>query len=186
MAQFPGATQERPGSRPHAEPVGPAVSQALEYLVSSLPPKERACVLLKDVFDYSLEEIAELVESTVGGVKAALNRGRSKLESLPDRRVIQRSATAETSSLVRRYMDGFKRRDWDELRKLISADARLRVADRFAGKLTDSPYFGRYERKPIPWRVALGQLDGEAAILSLQKGPAGWEPKAVIRLHIVE
>ena len=44
-----------------------------------LPPKERACVLLKDVFDYSLEEIADLVDSTVGGVKAALNRGRAKL-----------------------------------------------------------------------------------------------------------
>jgi RNA polymerase sigma-70 factor, ECF subfamily len=168
------------------EPVGPAVSQALEYLVSGLPPKERACVLLKDVFDYSLEEIAELVDSTVGGVKAALNRGRSKLESPSDRRIVQPPATAETSSLVRRYVDGFNRRDWDELRKLIGADARLQVADRFAGKLTDSPYFARYERQPIPWRMALGQLDGEAVILSLQRGPAGWEPKAVIRLNIVE
>jgi len=51
--------------------------------VISLPPKERACVLLKDVFDYSLEEIAALVDSTVGGVKAALNRGRSKLAASP-------------------------------------------------------------------------------------------------------
>src|SRR5207249_1430024 len=33
---------------------------ALEHLVLLLPPKERACVLLKDVFDYSLEEIADL------------------------------------------------------------------------------------------------------------------------------
>jgi RNA polymerase sigma-70 factor (ECF subfamily) len=168
------------------EPVGPAVSQALEYLVSTLPPKERACVLLKDVFDYSLEEIAELVDSTVGGVKAALNRGRSKLESLSDRRIVQPPATAETSSLLRRYVDGFNRRDWDELRKLIGADARLQVADRFAGRLADSPYFARYERKPMPWRVSLGQLDGEAVILSLQKGPTGWEPNAVIRLHVVE
>ena len=39
--------------------------------------------LLKDVFDYSLEEIAELVDSTVGGVKAALNRGRTKLAESP-------------------------------------------------------------------------------------------------------
>src|SRR5258707_15076152 len=38
------------------------VGTALEHLVISLPPKERACVLLKDVFDYSLEEIAELVD----------------------------------------------------------------------------------------------------------------------------
>jgi RNA polymerase sigma-70 factor (ECF subfamily) len=64
------------------DPVGPAIGPAIEHLVLNLPPKERACVLLKGVFEYSLEEIAELVDSTVGGVKAALNRGRSKLESL--------------------------------------------------------------------------------------------------------
>jgi RNA polymerase sigma-70 factor (ECF subfamily) len=50
-------------------------------IVMALAPKERACVLLKDIFDYSLEEIAELVASTVGAVKSALNRGRSKLAS---------------------------------------------------------------------------------------------------------
>src|SRR5215471_4014381 len=41
------------------EPAAPDVGRALEHLVLTLPPKERACVLLKDVFDYSLEEIAE-------------------------------------------------------------------------------------------------------------------------------
>ena len=55
-------------------PVGPDLGRAVEYLVMALPPKERACVLLKDVFDYTLEEIAELVDSTLGGVKAALSR----------------------------------------------------------------------------------------------------------------
>src|SRR3989442_1472630 len=53
--------------------------KAVEHLVLTLPAKERACILLKDVLDYSLEEIAELVDSTVGGVKAALNRARTKL-----------------------------------------------------------------------------------------------------------
>jgi len=65
-----------------AAPFGSTVGPAIEHLVMNLPPKERACVLLKDVFDYSAEEVAELVDSTVGGVKAALNRGRSKLASL--------------------------------------------------------------------------------------------------------
>ena len=63
------------------EPVGREMDRALERLVMNLPPKERACVLLKDVFDYSLEDIAGLVDSTVGGVKSALSRGRSKLAS---------------------------------------------------------------------------------------------------------
>src|SRR4051794_13508762 len=65
------------------DPPGPALGRAVEYLVLTPPPKERACVLLKDVFDYSLEETAELVSSTVGGVKPALNRGRSKLAPPP-------------------------------------------------------------------------------------------------------
>jgi RNA polymerase sigma-70 factor (ECF subfamily) len=43
-----------------ADPPGVYLGRAVEYLVTSLPPKERACVLLKDVFDYTLEEIAEL------------------------------------------------------------------------------------------------------------------------------
>src|SRR5262249_39027292 len=42
-------------STPPVEPVGLALGKAVEHLVLALPPKERACVLLKDVFDYSLE-----------------------------------------------------------------------------------------------------------------------------------
>jgi RNA polymerase sigma-70 factor (ECF subfamily) len=37
------------------------IGKAVEHLVLTLPPKERACVFLKDVFDYTLEEVAELV-----------------------------------------------------------------------------------------------------------------------------
>src|SRR4051794_40443573 len=66
-----------------AEPPGAALGRAVEHLVLPLPPMERACVLLKDVFDYSLDEVAELVGSTVGGVKAALHRGRAKLPASP-------------------------------------------------------------------------------------------------------
>ncbi len=65
-----------------ASPHDPAllgIGKAVEHLVAVLPPKERASILLKDVFDYSLEEIADLTDSTVGAVKAALNRARTKL-----------------------------------------------------------------------------------------------------------
>src|SRR5258708_6340155 len=72
----------RPDRVMPVDPTGHAVGRAVEHLVLSLPPKERACVLLKDVFDYTLEEIAELVDSTVGGVKAALNRGSVEIGGL--------------------------------------------------------------------------------------------------------
>src|SRR4051794_27171915 len=142
-----------PDSVEPADPIGPILDRAVEHLVLALPPKERACVLLKDVFDYSLEEIAELVDSTVGGVKAALNRGRSKLASLPQTPTPSRERNPETSHLLHLYVERFNQRDWDGLRELIPADARLLVADRFAGPLSDAPYFSRYERMPIPWRM---------------------------------
>jgi RNA polymerase sigma-70 factor (ECF subfamily) len=102
-----------PDSTAPVDPPGPALGQAIEHLVLNLPPKERACVLLKDVFDYSLEEIAELVDSTVGGVKAALNRGRAKLERAPEQTALRPPASPELSQLLRRYVERFNRQDWD-------------------------------------------------------------------------
>src|SRR5437660_5117256 len=90
----------------------------------NLPTKERACVLVKDVFDYTLEEIADLVGSTVGGVNAALNRGRAKLAALPEPAKSRREVSPELSRLLRLYVDRFNTRDWDGLRELVSSDAR--------------------------------------------------------------
>jgi RNA polymerase sigma-70 factor (ECF subfamily) len=149
---------------------------------------ERACVLLKDVFDYSLEEIAELVDSTLGGVKAALNRGRSKLASSPELPKPVRTASAEMLRVLRLYVERFNRRDWDGLRELITSDARLRVADRFSGQLSDSPYFGRYERAMVPWRLALGEVDGQSALLILRQGADHdqWTPASIVRIDVAD
>ena len=167
-----------------AEPVL-GTGQAVEHLVLTLPPKERACVLLKDVFDYSLEEIAELVDSTVGGVKAALNRARTKLaESSPQAKLAQ-SASPELKRVMQLYVERFNRRDWDGVRELVSADARLNVAERFAGKFSDAPYFFNYERWPVPWRLALGAVDGEPMVIILERGADAWTPLSAIRFDVV-
>jgi RNA polymerase sigma-70 factor (ECF subfamily) len=167
------------------EPVDGAVGKAVEQLVLALPPKERACVLLKDVFDYSLEEIAELVDSTVGGVKAALNRGRSKLAARPTVTGPLPARRNENAALFRLYVDRFNQRDWIGLRDLIAADARLEVADRFIGSFDGSPYFGNYERLPVSWRLAVGHVDGEAVVIVLHAAATAWTPHALVRLQIL-
>ncbi len=194
------AEAAQPESVAAVDPPGPALGRAVEHLVLTLPPKERACVLLKDVFDYSLEEIAELVDSTVGGVKAALNRGRAKLAAsaaaaasggeaaAPPRATgAPRAVSPEASRLLQQYVDRFNQRDWDGLRALISADARIRVADRFAGKVVDSPYFSRYARLTWPWRIVLGEVEGEPVIIQLRRAADTdrWTPNAVVRLDVV-
>jgi len=167
------------------DPVGRGIERAIERLVLTLPPKERASVLLKDVLDYSLEEIAELVDSTVGGVKAALNRGRAKLASLPELSKRSRPVpNPEAEQLLGLYVERFNRNDWDGLRELITDDARVRVADKYFGPLTGSPYFGRYQRLTTPWRVAVGEVDGEPAVIVLEPGPGGWVPQALVRVEL--
>ena len=77
--------------RRHEEPLGErdegataardplASREAAGTMLGQLSPQERAAVVLKDVFDLSLEEIAEALSTTTGAVKTALHRGRGKL-----------------------------------------------------------------------------------------------------------
>jgi len=170
------------------EPTGALLDRAVEHLVTALPPKERACVLLKDVFDYSLDEIAGMVDSTVGGVKAALNRGRAKL-GLPASSQASSQAAAispQLSGILKLYVDRFNRQDWDGVRALIAADARLEVADRFAGEFSRAPYFNNYQRWPRPWRLGIGSVDGEPVILIHFQDGGQWTPSSFIRFEIAD
>jgi RNA polymerase sigma-70 factor, ECF subfamily len=158
-----------PESIPAAGTVSLEIRPAIERLVLTLPPKERACVLLKEVFEYSLEEIAELIGSSVGAVKSALNRGRSKLNSTPPPPQPSRKPDPELKRVLKLYIERFNRRDWDGLRELISADAQLRVADAFRGRFADSPYFSNYERWSMPWKLGLADVEDETVVVVLRR-----------------
>jgi RNA polymerase sigma-70 factor (ECF subfamily) len=168
------------------EPPGPALGRAVEHLVKHLPPKERACVLLKDVFDYTIEEIADLVASTTGGVKAALHRGREKLSALPPPAPSQSAPVLaeDTERLLRLYVERFNQRDWDGLRALIAADATLRVADWFEGPLRESPYFSHYAQLAVPLLAVLSDVDGQPAVVLHDEGLVLAEPRAVVRISV--
>jgi RNA polymerase sigma-70 factor (ECF subfamily) len=169
-----------------AEPPGVMLQPALERMVIHLPPKERACLLLKDVLDHPLEEIAPIVQSTVGGVKSALARARRKLAAMPEKPAAMPALGAETRRLLELYVERFNNRDWDGVRELTSADARLSVADCFAGRLSDSPYFVEYERPILPWRMQLGAVDGEVAMLILNAAEHKPTPWSLIRLSVAD
>jgi RNA polymerase sigma-70 factor (ECF subfamily) len=71
-----------------AEPPAPfgderAKREAAGTLIARLSPQERAAVVLKEAFDLELGEIASVLGTSTGAVKAALHRGRSKLLESP-------------------------------------------------------------------------------------------------------
>jgi RNA polymerase sigma-70 factor (ECF subfamily) len=98
-----------------ASPAPRATREAAGTLLVKLSPQERAAVVLKDVFELSLEEIAETLGSTVGGIKAALHRGRGKLvdEAAP---AIE---TAPVPGALDAFVEAFNAGDLDRLTALL-------------------------------------------------------------------
>jgi RNA polymerase sigma-70 factor (ECF subfamily) len=58
---------------------GSEVREAGARLLQRLSPQERAALLLKEVFEMSLDEIADVLSTTRAAVKAALHHGRERL-----------------------------------------------------------------------------------------------------------
>ncbi len=94
-----------------------AVRDAGSALLQRLAPQERAAVVLKDVFDLSLEETAEVLETTIGAIKAALHRGRARLLEVRDAPAVRRPAPSV--ALVDRFVEAFNARDVAGLMELV-------------------------------------------------------------------
>jgi RNA polymerase sigma-70 factor, ECF subfamily len=86
-----------------------AMRDAGTVLLQRLAPQERAAVVLKELFDYSLEEIAAVLGTTVGAVKAALHRGRTRLREPEGEAASQRPVPSV--ALVDRFVEGYRAAD---------------------------------------------------------------------------
>jgi RNA polymerase sigma-70 factor (ECF subfamily) len=117
--QQPEALAGEVVSPPAVQPVDRA---AATTLLGALSPQERAAVVLKDVFDLTLEEVAATLQTTVGAIKAALHRGRGRLQApVPAERAAVRPAVVDA------FCAAFAARDLDRLAALLLDDATVEV-----------------------------------------------------------
>ena len=162
------------------EAVRGAISQFLE-----LVPAQRSCVILKDVLDYSLEEIAAMLELSVSAVKAALHRGRARLRELTK---AQRPAAPPraTSPALARYAALFNARDWDGVRAMLVDDVKLDLVSRWkaTGRRQVSTYFTNYD-SVTDWHLVPGWLDSRE-VLAVLREPRAARPAYFIELRLVD
>jgi hypothetical protein len=157
--------------------VDAAVSRFLQ-----LAPAQRSCVILKDVLDHSLEEIASLLSLSVPAVKAALHRGRTRLREL------HQAPTAPTrkphSAALRNYAALFNARDWEGIRALLLEDVRLEVVSAVTrvGRDEVGTYFGNYARLR-DCRLVPAWLDGRE-VLAAFRGERNGQPDYFIELTL--
>jgi RNA polymerase sigma-70 factor (ECF subfamily) len=105
-----------------AEPVTMPDTAAIESrdaasaLFEKLHPQERAAIVIREVFDFSLDETAAVLQTSTGAVKDALSRARGRLDG---RRPIA-GFNAPPKELVERFMQALTMKDMEAMRQLCS------------------------------------------------------------------
>ena len=159
------------------------INEALSSLIALLPPKERACVILKDLLDHSLSEIAEILDSPLTAVKAALHRGRQKLQTQVENQA--KPQAREQSELLDRYVALFNARDWEGVKQLLTADTQCDVIGTFSGRGRDviaANYLKNSERI-WPWKMARAFVDGEEVMVRWHAVNGRWQPQGIARIE---
>jgi RNA polymerase sigma-70 factor (ECF subfamily) len=114
----PLVTESEADVAQHAE-MADSLSMAFLVLLETLSPVERAVFLLREVFEYGYDEIAQIVEKSEANCRQILARARHRVEASTPRFETSRSQRDE---LARRFFAACEQGDMDGLLDLLTAD----------------------------------------------------------------
>lgn len=157
-------------------------SAAVGHLLTQLPARQRACVILKDVLGFTLEETANALSLTVASVKSSLHRGRGRLSRSSSRQQPQQQAPQQHKQLLSRYIQLFNARDWDGVKAMLHEDIYGEVSEAAAVMNKDtfvSRYFTNYNSQSRPWRLSLEWALQEWLVVRWVQHDDGWRPVSV-------
>ena len=96
-----------------------SLSMAFLVLLESLSPVERAVFLLREVFDYSYEDIAEIVDKNEANCRQIFGRARQHLDT---HRARYETSTEQSRALLESFLVAARSGDVGQLVDLLAAD----------------------------------------------------------------
>ena len=106
-----------------------SISLAFLTALQTLPPRQRAVLILRDVLDFSANETSEVLELSTSSVNSALHRARTTLSQhypAGEREDLTMPSTDEkTQRLLERFVQAWEASDVNGLVALLKADASL-------------------------------------------------------------
>jgi RNA polymerase sigma-70 factor, ECF subfamily len=117
-----------------------SLSMAFLVLLESLSPVERAVFLLREVFDYSYQDIAQIVDKSEANCRQIFGRARRHLDSHQAR---YRASTEHSEALLQSFLAAARHGDLDQLVDLLAADAVLCSDGGGKASATPQPINGR-------------------------------------------
>ena len=135
----PLLTSTEPDAAEHAE-MADSLSMSFLVLLETLTPVERAVFLLREVFEYGYDEIAEIVGKSEANCRQILARARKRIDEGRPRFEADRRQQEE---LARRFLEAFEEGDVDGLVELLAADAVFVGDGGGKGRGISRPVYGR-------------------------------------------
>lgn len=150
-----------------------SLSMSFLVLLETLSPVERAVFLLREVFEYGYDEIAEIVEKSEPNCRQIFARARKRIDQGKPRFEVDR---AHGSELAERFVTAFRRGDLQGLIELLAADAVFYGDGGGKGRGLPRPVYGR-ER--IGRLLAAFLREGQALGASAQPTLVNGEPGVI-------
>ena len=142
----------------HAE-MADSLSLAFLVLLESLSPEQRAVFLLREVFDYPYDRIAEIVGKSEGNVRQLAVRARRHVE---DGRSRFDASREQRDELARRFLAATEDGDLEALEALLAHDVVLHGDGGGKAPALARPLHGRgrVARTLLAWRRAAERFGG--------------------------
>jgi RNA polymerase sigma-70 factor (TIGR02957 family) len=170
----PLLTEQAPDASQHAE-TADSLSMAFLVLLESLSPVERAVFLLREVFDYPYEEIAETIGKSEDNTRQLAVRARRHVEERRPRFEADKKARDE---LAGRFLAAAQEGDTDGLMKLLADDVVFYGDGGGKGPAIAKPLYGR--QRVVPFVLSLLKLVKRMDLV-LEPTEVNGEPGAVSR-----
>ncbi len=180
-----------------------SISLAFLTALQTLPPRQRAVLILRDVLDFSALETADVLELTVSSANSALHRARTTLSQRYPRGETEGLTMSSTDEKTQRLLDLFvqawEAADVTGLVALLKADAALAMppsppwyqGQSAIGTFVAATVFGDGGMFPglavHRWRLLATRANGSPAFAIYQRDEKNeYQPFGLIALTIVE
>ena len=172
-------------------------SVALAFLATlqTLPGRQRATLILRDVLGWRASEVADLLGTSVAAVNSALRRARVSMKGYEADRKSSRAApagTEQTAALLSRYVDAWQAADAAGLVALLREDALITMPPLplwYHGRAAirwffETQLFAGDAR--ARFRLVSTRANGSPAFATYQRGEAGEYRLGVLQVLTIE
>ena len=157
-----------------------SVRLALVHALQVLPPRQRAALILHDVLEWSVDDVAAMLETTPPAVNSALQRARATVQTSRPQGDAAR-ISAQKAEVVARFVEAWETANFDALVTMLTEDAVMNMPpwlywlkgrDAVVATMTST---GTWQGEPRPgrYRIVPSAMNGQPAALAYVQNAEG-------------